>query len=135
MDMATFGVQFSAPIELPSTFDGRYFRVPYTVVEREHFDTPRQSVHTAHSCVNVKVSGSALAVLHLDDSALAKVVYQIAKEHLQQLAGSGGSLAKESTVSYNSSGADQFDIAKIEVPEGALMVVDVHHPIGFISGG
>lgn len=132
--MATFVVRFRTPSEFSSTFDGRYFRVPYEVVQREHFDTPRQSAHATHSCINVKVSGSALAVLHLDDNSLVKTVYQVAKEHLQQLAGSGGNLANESTVSYNSPDAYQFDIAKIEDPEGALMVVDVHRPIGFISG-
>ncbi|MGH9654638.1 MAG: hypothetical protein ACRD6B_14380 [Bryobacteraceae bacterium] len=132
--MAIFVIRFSDPQELSSTFDGRCFCAPYSAVDREYFDSPRESAHTARTHINVKVSGTTLATWHLDEPGLLKAIFQVAKDHIMRLANSGANISQESTAAAIPSGPCPYDIIKIGAP-GEAFVVDVHGPIGFVGGG
>ncbi len=132
--MTTFVIRFELPTEIPASFDGRDFCVPYSVVDRTYLDSPRERANTVRAQVRVAVSGTTLATWHLDEASLIKSVFQIAKEHIEHVGDSGGDIAVASTAPRPSPGPCPYDISKIEDPAGALMVVDVHRPIGFVTG-
>ena len=120
--MPKFRVYFDTPREVPPRIEGREFRFPFRVCECEAIGTPRQTEKTRASHVHVAISGTQLGVWGLEDAALVKALYQIAKEAVQDAVSTGASLGSPLSIRVDSEthpGCCRFDIDPIEEPGGA----------------
>ena len=121
--MPKFCVYFDAPEEeVPPHIEGRVFRFPFRVCECEAIGTPRQTQKTRASRVDVAITGSQVGVWSLDDAALVKALYQIAKEHIQRAVSTSASLESPLSIRVDSEtypGCCPFDIDAIDEPGGA----------------
>lgn len=116
-------------------FDGKAFRFPVALIDRDDIGTPRQSSKTKSVRIRAEVSRTRITGWDLGDVDLIKVVFEIAKERLIADLTSGtwedGDLEiKVNTYTYK--GPCPFDPTLIKEPAGTVVEVEVRHPIGFI---
>lgn len=129
-------IAFQKPLEITAPgFDGRSVRFPFTVVDAAYVGTPRHSSQTKPGCIVVEASGTLLAVWAVSGSDVERALFQIAKEHLVSVLEKGIAVGQDLKVfvtTHTYPGPCPFDIALIEDPNGAVVDIDVHRPIGFI---
>lgn len=130
--IATFG----KPEDITNPgFDGKVFRFPITVIDRDDIGTPRQSSKTRLLRIRVEISDSRITTWGLGMSDLVKVAFEIARENLTAALHRGASKADDLEVLVNThthSGPCPFDPTLIQEPEGAVFEIEVKRPIGFI---
>lgn len=128
--------QFEKPLEITAPgFDGRSVRFPFTLVDAAYVGTPRQSSQTKSARIVVEASGSLLAVWAVSGTDVERVLFQIAKEHLVSVLEKGLGVGQDLKVlmtTHTHPGPCPFDIALIKDPDGAVVEIEVHRPIGFI---
>lgn len=134
--MVTLIARFNRPQNVtPPKFDGKVFTFPYSTIEKQYIDTPRQSSQIVHGRISVEISGSVAEPWGLSGVDLVKVLFQFAKEHLTSLLENSSNVAGDRKVvinSYTNPGKCPFDVNLIEEPEGAVLSISVNRPIGFV---
>lgn len=127
---------FAKPEDITNPgFDGKVFRFPVTVVDRDDMGTPRQLSKTKSGRIRVEVSDNRIKTWDLGDSELIKVTFEIAKEHLTAALNSGAWSAGELDITINTlthRGSCPFDPALIQEPAGAVVEIEIKRRIGFI---
>jgi hypothetical protein len=116
-------------------FDGKVFRFPITMIDRDDIGTPRQSSKTRLLRIRVEISDSRITTWGLRVSDLVKVAFEIARENLTAAVSRDASKASDLEVLVNThthSGPCPFDPTLIQQPEGAVFEIEVKRPIGFI---
>lgn len=130
--IATFG----KPEDITNPgFDGKVFRFPVALIDCEDLGTPRQPSKTKSVRIRAEVSGSRVKTWGLGDTDLVKVVFEIVKEHLTTALTSGTWQDSDLEVTVNTytyKGPNPFDPTLIQEPAGAVVEIEVKHPIGFI---
>ena len=130
--VATFG----RPEDITNpSFDGKVFRFPATLIDRDDIGTPRQPSKTKSVRIRAEISDSRIKTWGLVDTDLVKVMFEIAKEHLTATLSSGSWKNSDLEVTVNNythKGPCPFDPTLIQEPAGAVVEIDVKRPIGFI---
>jgi len=130
--IATFGKP--EDITNPS-FDGKIFRFPLTLIDRNDVGTPRQPSKTKSLRLRVEVSDSRIKTWGLGQCDLIKVVFELAKGHLLSVLNSGKWTSGDIELivnTYTQKGSCPFDPVLIQKPAGAVVELEVTRPIGFI---
>lgn len=118
--------------------DGKVFRFPAELIDRNDIGTPRQPSKTKLVRIRVAVSDGRIQTWGLgqpdDLIKLVKVMFEFTKEHLttELISGTwtGGDL--EVTVdTHTHKGPCPFNPALIQEPAGAVVDIEVRRPIGF----
>ena len=118
-------------------FDGKVFRFPVALIDRDDIGTPRQLAKTKSVRIRVEVSDSRIKTWGLGQNDLVKVLFEIANKHLTETLSastcSGSDLDLRVVVNFRShEGPCSFDPALIQEPDGAVVEIEIKRPMGFI---
>lgn len=116
-------------------FDGKVFRFPVTLINRDDVGTPRQPSKTNSLELRVEVSRTRIKTWGLRQTDLIKVLFELAKERLLSVLNSGKWTSGDIELvvnTYTQRGPCPFDPALIQQPAGAIVELEVTRPIGFI---
>jgi len=134
--MPTVIAKFGTPENVSAPgLDGKAIRFPCAFIDAQHLGTPRQTSETKSVRITVEISGSLMAVWGLKQSDLIKVLFKIAKEHLEKLLKKSEKMERDIKVTVNTythKGPCALDPQFIDDPNGATIQVEVTRPIGFI---
>lgn len=136
--MSVIVATFGKPDDITNPgFDGKVFRFPVALIDRDDIGAPRQPSKMKSVRIRVEVSDSRIKTWGLEDTDLVKVMFEIAKEHLIATLNLG--MWKDSDLevmvnTYTHKGSCPFDPALIQETAGAVIEIEVKHPIGFIWG-
>ncbi len=134
--MTSINVKFDTPEVIPNTgFAGEEIRFPYSFIGAQYTGTPRQTAKTENGRIIVDISGTIMAIWKLSQSDLIKVLFQIAKEHLEKSLRNSEQREQDIKVEVNSytyNDACPYDPQFIEEPDGATIQIEVKRPIGFL---
>lgn len=127
---------FAGPEDVTApSYDGKIFRFPVTLIDRDDVGTPRQHSKTKSARVRVEFSDSRIQTWGLTDREALKVAFEIAKEELTNALTSGkwsdGELRVVVTTDSHS-GPCPFDPALSQEPAGAIVETEIKRRIGFI---
>jgi hypothetical protein len=130
--VATFG----EPKDITNNgVDGKVYRFPVSLIEREDIGTPRQPSKTKLFRIEVAISGSRIKTWKLEQKDLIKVIFQIAREELNTIISSGNWTGKDVHVRIDTQthrGPCPFNPALIPEPSGAVVEFNVRRQIGFM---
>ena len=134
--MAVIIATFDKPEDITSPgFDGKIFRFPVAVIDRDDVGTPRQPSKTKLLRIRAEISRTRIVTWGLAENDLIKIVFEITKEYLTVALKSGtwnGGDFEVTINTYTHKGACPFDPALIQEPAGAVVEIEVKRPIGFI---
>lgn len=129
-------VAFENPEDITGPhLDGKVFRFPVTVINRNDLGKPRQTSKSTSFHIRAEISRSRLTTWGLKEGDLIKVIFEIAKEHLLSEISSGKWNGEDIDVQINTRTyrtACPFDPSLIQEPTGAVFEIEVKRPIGFI---
>jgi hypothetical protein len=126
--VATFG----RPEDItPDGDDGKVFRYPVEVIDRNEIGTPRQSSKTKVLRVTVKISNTLRASWPPNESDLIKTLFEVAREHLTNELRAGTWKGNDLEV-ITKERPCPYDPKFIQEPTGAVVEIRVQHRIGFI---
>jgi hypothetical protein len=117
-----------------SSFEGKQIDFPFEIIEQQYIDTPRQSSNTHRGYLIVKIVGTLVDTWDLEKFQLAKVLFEIAKEWLQENLQTASVIEgnKEIWVTTRTHSTQcPYDINHIEEPNGAVIEIEVNRQIGF----
>jgi hypothetical protein len=134
--MSVMVATFGKPEDITNPgVDGKVFRFPVTLIDRDDRGTPRQSSKTRSLRIRAEVSDSRISPWGLGDTDLVKVVFEIVKEKLIATLNSGAWKGNDLVVMIGvdtHTGPCPFDPTLIKEPDGAVVEIEVKRPIGFI---
>lgn len=134
--MSVIVATFGKPKDITTPgFDGKIFRFPVALIDRDDRGSPRQPSKIKSVSVRVEISDSRISPWGLGAADLVKVAFEIAKEHLIATLNSGSWKDSELQVLVNTDTHESpcpFDPALIQEPADAVVEIEVKHPIGFI---
>ena len=134
--MSVIIAAFDKPEDITNPgFDGKIFRFPVAVIDRDDVGTPRQPSKTKSLRIRAEISRIRIVTWDLAENDLIKVVFEITKEHLAATLNSGawnGGDLEVTINTYTHKGACPFNPALIQEPVGAVVEIEVKRPIGFI---
>ena len=117
-------------------FRGKVSRFPVTVIDRDDIGTPRQTSKSISFQIIAEISRSRLTTWGLREGDLIKVMFEITKEQLISVLSSGKWNGEDIEVQINThtyKGACPFNPAFIQEPTGAILEIEIKHPIGFLG--
>lgn len=134
--MAIVVATFGTPEDVTTPgFDGKSVRFPVALIDAQYLGTPRQTSETKSGRITVEITRSLLAVWALSSADLVKVLFQLAKEHLEKLIKNSEQIGPDVKVevnSYTHKGPCPFDPQFIEEPRGVTVQLEISRPIGFV---
>ena len=114
----------------PPGDDGKLFRYPVVLIDRDDIGTPRESSKTKALRLTVKISDTLRAKSPANEPDLMKPMFELAKEHLINELRSGA--WKGDDLQVITKGPCPYDPKLIQEPTGAVVEIDIQHRIGFI---
>lgn len=133
--MPVIVAMFAEPKDVTSPgYDGKVFRFPVKLIDRDDVGTPRQPSKTRSARIRVEFSGSRIQTWDLGYRESLKVAFEIAKEELIKALTSGNWSGGELSVvvsTYTYSGPCPFDPSLVQEPAGAKVEIEINRRIGF----
>jgi hypothetical protein len=127
---------FAKPEDITNPgFDGKVFRFPIALIDRDDIGTPRQPSKTKSFRIRAEVSRGRIQTWGLGQTDLIKVLFELAKEHLMTVLNSGKWTGGDLELVINThthKGPCPFDPTLIQEPSGAVVELDARRPIGFV---
>ena len=127
--------RFGAPEDITRPGDDRKsIRFPYVFVDEQFVETPRQTAETKNGRITVNIIDGRVQNWQLSQPNLNKVLFQIAKEHLEQRLRNTERIDQDITVNVNTKTHTKippYDPQFIEEPDGATIQFEVKNSIGF----
>jgi hypothetical protein len=129
--MALIVATFGRPEDItPAGDDGKIFRYPVKLIDRDDIGTPRQSFKTKAVRITAKISGTLRTSWPPNEPDLTKAMFEVAKEHLINELKSGVWKGNDLEVIAHQRPCP-YDVNLIQEPTATVIEIDIQRRIGF----